>query len=380
MKVKCVSNNCMVGILTRGKIYVVFMEMEEYYVILDDTNQVRKVSKHYLKPVKEEKLEESENDYRIRDGYCPIFIPGRGGKNTFKKHIEKLRAINPILFSKEYLLQFGTEVNETDFPKDVKEDKTEKTRVKLMVDVKITKGEKSVDCNFTKGKIYDVENSDLYFYYTRNDLGVLYKLSKDLFEIIKEDKMENRIVRKLEDLDGLENGMGLKIEWDRNLKTIDVNFGKIKTMYWSDMDLKNFGLELVLDQIKSMGFKFEYKPLDKNEEKLEKILESVEDVEAKNNIRNIFKIQKEFFEEIRNKMLSDVKKPSKVVHEVIKEIKSLKSLTFKQGELNYFVSWCKGKYHVEAMRETFIIGANYMTEEQAQKYVTELNEIIGVGK
>ncbi|MGL5725781.1 hypothetical protein, partial [Cetobacterium sp.] len=114
---------------------------------------------------------------------------------------------------------------------------------------------------------------------------------------VKEDKMENIIVRKLEDLDGLENGMGLYI--DSNL---DVRVKNKNMLICYGNDLKGERKENYLEALKSMGFKFEYKPLDKNEEKLEKILESVEDDEAKNNIRNIFKIQKEFFEELKEIM------------------------------------------------------------------------------
>ncbi|MGL5724424.1 hypothetical protein [Cetobacterium sp.] len=120
---------------------------------------------------------------------------------------------------------------------------------------------------------------------------------------VKEDKMENRIVKKLEDLDGLENGMGLRVvvsdvSDSEDYKNISVSVYKVDCRI---ADIKG-NAKKKLETLKSMGFKFEYKPLDKNEEKLEKILESVEDVEAKNNIRNIFKIQKEFFEELKEIM------------------------------------------------------------------------------
>ncbi|MGL5712046.1 MAG: hypothetical protein ACRCX2_03435 [Paraclostridium sp.] len=247
-----------------------------------------------------------------------------------------------------------------------KEDKMEK------VEMKVRYIENFTNVKLTKYKIYDVLTECEEYFTVINDNGESQKYAKHYFLIVNNDETNKvMLVRKLEDFTFLKSE-NYEIRVDENKKHIIVV--DKKGMIICEINVK------YSEMLKQLGFCFNYKPLDKNEEKLEKILESVEDVKAKNNIRNIFKIQKEFFEEIRNKMLSDVKRPSKVVHEVIQEIKSLDSLTFKQGEFNYFVSWCKGKYHVEAMRETFIIGVNYMTKEQAQKYAEELNEIIGVGK
>ncbi|MGL4646050.1 MAG: DUF6501 family protein [Cetobacterium somerae] len=310
MKVKCINPIGMGDRLTFQKKYEVLTETDEIYYIIDDSSERIGYFKTRFEIIEEDEKEEVFNAQNITINIAGINI---NCKDT------------PCMFATKNW--------------NVKEDKIEKTRVKLMVDVKITKGEKSVDCNFTKGKIYDVENSDFYFYYICNDLGVLYKLSKDLFELIKEDKMEEvRVVRKLEDLDGLENGIGLVMVFDTEKVVADIEIKTLsilrvfnsEILYKVDVEIKS-SLESILETAKAMGFKFEYKP-------------------------------------------------SKVVYEVIKEIKSLDSLTFKQGEFNYFVSWYKGKYHVEAMRETFIIGVNYMTKEQAQKYADELNEIIGVGK
>lgn len=177
-----------------------------------------------------------------------------------------------------------------------------------------------------KGEVLKVKFKEMSSY---KEGEIIEGLLMEYFRIIKEDKMENRIVRKLEDLDGLENGMGAIAVYDEinnriRAKEERLGIGIAHSDEYSDLD----GF---LTAMKAMGFKFEYKPL-------------------------------------------------RTVHEVIQEIKSLKSLTFKQGELNYFVSCCEDKYRVEAMRETFIIGVNYMTIEQAQKYADELNEIIGVGK
>lgn len=184
--------------------------------------------------------------------------------------------------------------------------------------------------NVTVGKDYEVIGvSEDYSmgtdkYTIVDDNGLYFSHGISIFRLIKEDKMEAKVVRKWEDLIGMENGFGLTI--DENLDVVRKGF---HGYYLRKEEL--FTFEGYLGSIKCMGFKFDYKPL-------------------------------------------------RTVHEVIQEIKSLKSLTFKQGKLNYFVSCYEGKYHVEAMRETFIIGVNYMTKEQAQKYADELNEIIGVEK
>ncbi|MGL5717241.1 MAG: DUF6501 family protein [Paraclostridium sp.] len=317
-RVECTSNNCMVGILTKGKIYDVFREMEEFYIILDDTNQIRIVNKYYLKPIKEEKHEESENDYHIRDGYCSIFIPGRGGKNTFKKHIEKLRAINPILFAKEYLLHFGTEVNETDFPKDVK-DKGIKVRC-----IKNNKGQNVSEIELTLNKEYLVLEEDGERYYVENNLGEKRGYFKQRFEVIKEDKMEEvRIVRKLEDLDGLENRIGLYI--DSNL---DVRVKNKNMLICYGNDLTGERKENYLEALKAMGFKFDYKPLRTKEE-------------------------------VKAEMLSKCKE-------------------FKFNGYNYYIKYIQQdeRYYVSYDCFNDILGALYFDKKTANEYCNELNEIL----
>lgn len=148
------------------------------------------------------------------------------------------------------------------------------------------------------------------------------------FELIKEDKMENRIVRKLEDLCNMGNGMGLYI--DSNL---DVRLKDKKMQICCGSDFVNTNLGVYLEVLKSMGFKFEYKPL-------------------------------------------------RTEQEVKREILSLESLHFAQEKPNYYVGYNNliDKYLVICDSVNGHGLHIYMTEEQAKKYADELNEIIGVGK
>ena len=118
-----------------------------------------------------------------------------------------------------------------------------------------------------RNETYEVirETSDSYIIVIEG-LGYLC-VDKERFEIIEEDKMkEVRIVRKLEDLDGLENGIGLFIAFDKKEKTLSVVHG-LKILYKIDARIKS-SLVHILEVCKSMGFEFEYKPLRTKDEVL----------------------------------------------------------------------------------------------------------------
>ncbi|MGL5713603.1 MAG: hypothetical protein ACRCX2_11340 [Paraclostridium sp.] len=128
----------------------------------------------------------------------------------------------------------------------------------------------------------------------------------------------HKVIKKLKDLDGLENGSGLRVYWCEADKCLEIYFN-------SRFIDRVFKLDKT-DVLKAMGFKFEYKPLRKLEE-------------------------------------------------VIDEIRNLKSLPFVCGESNYFVVYNNG-WHVGEFIYIDTL-STYMTKEQAQKYVDELNEIVG---
>ncbi|MGL5714517.1 MAG: hypothetical protein ACRCX2_15970 [Paraclostridium sp.] len=147
---------------------------------------------------------------------------------------------------------------------------------------------------------------------------------KDRFVIAKEEKMDQvRIVRKLEDLDRLENDKGLKVHWCEVDKCLEIYFN-------SRFIDRVFSIDRT-DVLKAMGFKFEYKPL-------------------------------------------------RSLEEVINEIESMESLEFNINGNNFFIAKSHGSYYVENHNVIEILGATFMEKEQAQKYADELNEIIGVGK
>ncbi len=144
--------------------------------------------------------------------------------------------------------------------------------------------------------------------------------------------MENkvRVIRKLEDLDGLENRMGLSLQ-----KQTDIRHGDYEeilclmhnglaslTFELSSSDTKYFSL------LKAMGFDFEYKPIRTKEE-------------------------------------------------VLEEIQSL-GRSFECENYNFFIELdrSEGKYQIETYGMSRVVGAKYFTEEQAKKYADELNEII----
>ncbi|MGL4568662.1 MAG: hypothetical protein ACRCU6_09085 [Fusobacteriaceae bacterium] len=78
----------------------------------------------------------------------------------------------------------------------------------------------------------------------------------------------NKIIRKIEDLDGFENGMGLKVFVDKNDKTLSVGvpwkMNLINRIKLSEVD------DEIISLIKAMGFEFEWKPKFVEDEILDK--------------------------------------------------------------------------------------------------------------
>lgn len=119
----------------------------------------------------------------------------------------------------------------------------------------------------TKGKVYEVINSWSDFYIVINDNGIQDTYAKNRFEVItvhigldigisEPIIQETRVVSKLKDLDGLENGKGIKLLWQPNSRFIDMKFGKTVFCRWTENDIA----EVWEGTLKAMGFKIEYKP------------------------------------------------------------------------------------------------------------------------
>lgn len=182
----------------------------------------------------------------------------------------------------------------------------------------------------------------------------------DRFEIIKGDKMdqvrkleeegklrinksskiysgegytETRIVRKLEDLDGLENGMGAFVEIKHNVANV---LCKNKEIFILIINSSNeySDVETFLKTLKAMGFKFELKKLRAIEEVLE---------DMKENSLNPYNDYNYFlFEVVYDKFSKD--------------------------------------YGINDVDSRFALGAYIFSQETAQKYADELNEIMRGGK
>lgn len=123
---------------------------------------------------------------------------------------------------------------------------------------------KGLNGALTKGKVYEVVNSWSDFYIIINNNGIQDTYAKNRFEVVEEITVhtgldigisepiiqQTIVVRKIEELDGLENGTGLHLSFDEINKEIQV---------YTDTELKIGTRDL--DFIKCMGFKFEHKPL-----------------------------------------------------------------------------------------------------------------------
>ncbi|MGL5580532.1 MAG: hypothetical protein ACRDCE_06155 [Cetobacterium sp.] len=76
------------------------------------------------------------------------------------------------------------------------------------------------------------------------------------------DKKEVKVVRTLKNLIGLENGVGLHLNYNNSSNQIQI---------YTETELKMETIDL--DFLKAMGFKFEYKPLRNEEEILKDLVE-----------------------------------------------------------------------------------------------------------
>lgn len=102
---------------------------------------------------------------------------------------------------------------------------------------------------------------------------------------IKEDKMEEiRVVRKWEDLIGMENGFGLAI--DENLDVVRKGF---HGYYLRKEEL--FTFEGYLGSIKCMGFKFDYKPLRSLEEVIEEMIAKTDNILKEDRDYDLYEVE-----------------------------------------------------------------------------------------
>lgn len=116
---------------------------------------------------------------------------------------------------------------------------------------------------------------------------------------VKEDKMEEvRIVRKLEDLDGLDNGMGLVMAFDTKKVVADIKIKTLsilsvfdsKILYKVDVEIKPF-LESILEAAKSMGFKFKYKPLRTEEEVIAEMIAKTDNIFKEDRNYDLYEVE-----------------------------------------------------------------------------------------
>lgn len=147
-------------------------------------------------------------------------------------------------------------------------------------------------CIFTElGEVFEVEKETVYGYVVNTNFGKLLVWKFD-FEIVKEDKMENRIVRKLEDLDGLENGMGLRVVASdvsdfKDYKNISVS------VYKGDCRIADIKgpAKKKLETLKSMGFKAEYKPLRTKEEVIAEMTAKTDNIFKEDRNYDLYEVE-----------------------------------------------------------------------------------------
>lgn len=102
--------------------------------------------------------------------------------------------------------------------------------------------------------------------YVRLEVETLLKPSTPAF----------KLVSKLEDLDGLENGNGMCLSWDEKDRVLEVKCNGKLFCYWH----KNESIEVWLGILKAMGFEFEMKTKRTEEEiiaEIEKLAKIGED-------------------------------------------------------------------------------------------------------
>lgn len=161
-----------------------------------------------------------------------------------------------------------------------------------------------------------------------------YSERKNKLKIEESNEVKRvKIVRKMEDLMGLENGNGLYTQ-ERDVIREGEYITVLVVMFKGEGFYEfEYGEPRQEDLafLKAMGFEFEYKPL-------------------------------------------------RTIDEVLEEIEDLQHERFLCGDENYFVSLDveKNKYEVSYNRYYKNITCVYLKKETAQKYADELNEIIGV--
>ncbi|MGL4852321.1 MAG: hypothetical protein ACRC3Z_06725 [Phocaeicola sp.] len=116
---------------------------------------------------------------------------------------------------------------------------------------------------------------------------------------VKEDKMEDvRIVRKLEELDGLENGIGLVMAFDTEKVIADIEIKTLsilrvfnsEILYKVDVEIKS-SLEYILEIAKSMGFKFKYKPLRTVEEVIAEMIAKTDNIFKEDRNYDLYEVE-----------------------------------------------------------------------------------------
>ncbi|MHA4986999.1 DUF6501 family protein [Cetobacterium somerae] len=143
---------------------------------------------------------------------------------------------------------------------------------------------KGLNGALTKGKVYEVINSWSDFYIVINNNGIQDTYAKNRFEVVEEITVhigvdigisepiiqQTIVVRKIEELDGLENGMGLEVEillgYDR-VRTIRVIANN------NEYVQGNLDVEGACNLLKAMGFKLDYKPKRTEEEIMSDLIE-----------------------------------------------------------------------------------------------------------
>ena len=168
------------------------------------------------------------------------------------------------------------------------------------------------------------DNNILKGHYTNFVKGYKETSLDELKSYLPKDKT---IVRSLNDLDGLDNGIGLHISLVHGkswLKVSTKNKMVVRLRIVDDEEIAEANIIL-----KAIGFKFEYKPL-------------------------------------------------RTIDEIESEIKSLKSEMFFPNSENYFVTFniTKNRYMISLQYVGKSLSEVYMSKEKAQKYVDELNEVL----
>ncbi|MGL5595857.1 hypothetical protein [Cetobacterium sp.] len=180
--------------------------------------------------------------------------------------------------------------------------------------------------HLTVGKEYEVRKADKLHhthYAIYNDVGCVGYYERRWFEVVKNGIL---VIKTLKDLNGLENGTGGYIEYSSIndcayiLCNKEEKFDIACSGDYSNLD--NF-----FTVLKSMGFKFEYKPLRKKEE-------------------------------------------------VLEEMKG-KAKPFIFNDYNYYINYIKqdNKYYVTYDCFNNPLGTLYFSKDLANKYCVELNEI-----